>query len=291
MRRARWWAAPWLGAVAAMAVRAGPVDVPAGLLTVVEGTLPIVLSAPHGGRAAVPGVPVRTGKGARNFVTARDTATDVLTEKTCAALEKALGGRPYVVIARFDRKYIDANRAPADAYESPAAQPVYDAYHRALSNACRAVRSRWGRGILIDVHGQSKETNTIYRGTMNGRTVAALLERFGDRALAGPDSVHGRLAAMGYTVSPAVGASRGREIRYTGGEVIRAHGGAAPDGLDAIMVEFGRTFRAPAVLDRTASDFAAAIAAFARVHLPSANAREGPRPRGPLTGSPEHPAP
>jgi len=263
----------------------------APLVTVVEGTLPIVLSAPHGGRAAIPGVPVRTGTGARNFVTDRDTATDVLTEKTAAALEKALGGRPYLVIARFDRKYIDANRAPADAYESPAAQPVYDAYHGALSNACRAVRARWGRGLLIDVHGQSKETNTIFRGTMNGRTVGPLLERFGDRALSGPDSLHGRLAALGYTVSPPAGASRGREVHYTGGEVIRAHGAAAPHGLDAIMVEFGRTFRATRVLDRTAGDFATAIAAFARAFLPAADAREGPGPRGPLTGSPEQPPP
>ncbi len=239
-----------------------------GLVTVVEGTLPIVLSAPHGGRAAVPGVPVRTGKGVKSFVTARDTATDVLTEKIAAEVEKALGGRPYVVIARFDRKYIDANRGPADAYEAPAAQPVYDAYHGALSNACRAVRARWGRGILIDVHGQSTETNTIYRGTMNGRTVAPLLERFGDRALSGPDSIHGRLAAMGYTVSPVADGSRRREIRYTGGEVIRAHGSASPDGLDAIMVEFGRTYRATAVLDRTASDFAAAVAAFAKEFVP-----------------------
>ena len=43
-----------------------------------------------------------------------------------------------------------------------------------------------------------------------------------------------RLAAMGYTVSPSAGATRGREIRYTGGEVIRAHG---DDALHAAQVD------------------------------------------------------
>lgn len=80
--------------------------------------------------------------------------TDVLAFKLANEIERVMGARPFLVVAHFHRKYIDANRPAAGAYESEAAKPHYDAYHDALRDACGDVRGRWGSGILIDIHGQ-----------------------------------------------------------------------------------------------------------------------------------------
>ena len=48
------------------------------LLTVCAGMLPIILSAPHGGRQSIPGVPARRGAGVIQFATGRDNNTDEL---------------------------------------------------------------------------------------------------------------------------------------------------------------------------------------------------------------------
>src|SRR5690349_3671818 len=96
----------------ALAVDASPAAPPKSDLVYVQvGTLPIILSAPHGGRTAIPDCPERKGAApVKQFVTVNDTNTDQLTEKLAAAVEKAMGGKPHVVIARFERKYCDANR-------------------------------------------------------------------------------------------------------------------------------------------------------------------------------------
>jgi hypothetical protein len=97
------------------------------LLVVRKGTLPIILSAPHGGRQHLLDVPERKGDGIGKFVTVRDDNTAELAEKLAAEVQKKLGGTPYVVIALFERKYLDVNRPAADAYESDKAKPSYEA--------------------------------------------------------------------------------------------------------------------------------------------------------------------
>lgn len=56
-------------------------------------SLPIILSAPHGGKLAIPGVPVRTGEGqvkaAGKFVASRDTGTEELAQAVSEAIECA----------------------------------------------------------------------------------------------------------------------------------------------------------------------------------------------------------
>lgn len=53
---------------------------PATLLTVWAGMLPIILSAPHGGRESISGVSLRRGIGVAQFTTERDNNTAALTE-------------------------------------------------------------------------------------------------------------------------------------------------------------------------------------------------------------------
>jgi hypothetical protein len=69
-------------------------------LTVWAGMLPIILAAPHGGRAAVLGILVRRGVGVPQFTTERDSNTAELAELIGVKVAALLGTRPFLVIAR-----------------------------------------------------------------------------------------------------------------------------------------------------------------------------------------------
>jgi N-formylglutamate amidohydrolase len=229
--------------------------------------LPIIVSAPHGGRQPVAGANVRRGVGVAQFTTGRDHNTDELAEKVGAQLAVRLGAKPFLLIARCERKYLDINRPPNRAYESAEAKLYYDAYHSALREAHATVRRQWGSGLLLDIHGQSAEGDTIYRGTNNGKSVISLTQRFGTAAIIGPKSIFSRLEESGYKVLPPT-AGPNKEDRYTGGYIVQTYGSHQQSGIDAIQLEFGARLRARANLERVATDLADAITVFAQAYLP-----------------------
>jgi len=231
--------------------------------TVGAGNLPIIVAAPHGGRMPLVEIPPRRGVGVAQFSAERDSNTAELAEMLAGNLAAALGASSFLVIARFERKFIDANRAESAAFETPAAKAYYEAYHRALRDAAAEVKKRWGGGLLLDIHGQGAEADTIFRGTHNGRSVAALRGRFGAASLVGPKSILGQMAALGYRIAPA----DDHEIRYTGGYTTQTYGSHRGTAIDAVQLEFGANLRRQANLERTATDLARAIEIFAREYL------------------------
>ena len=239
------------------------------LLTLWAGMLPVIISAPHGGRKVVPSIDARRGHGIARFVTGRDHHTDELAEMIAIKIHQKLAARPYLIVARFDRKYVDANRPRKEAYESESARPYYDAYHYAIAYACEQARRTWGRGLLLDIHGQGAEAEIIFRGTDNGNSVHSLQRRFGREALMGPESILGQMESRGYKVAPG-STSDQREQRYTGGYTVRTYGSHRGTSIDAIQLELGKSLRARANIERTASDLAHAIEVFARTYLPLA---------------------
>lgn len=245
---------------------------PEDFVTVQKGTLPVILSAPHGGRKAVPGVPERVGKGVTNFQTVLDSNTAELTEKLAAEIEKELKGKPWVVIARFERKIADVNRAPNDAYESDKARPFYDAYHDALATACKAVKDKHGRGLLLDIHGQAVHLDAICRGTQNLKTVTLLKEREGFPAINGKYSIMGRMEHNGYKVMPAGDAPNdAKEVaKFTGGHIVATYGSHTAYGIDAIQVELGSNFRTREKYPATAKDLADSVRVFYDAYLKDA---------------------
>ncbi len=242
---------------------------PDSLILTRPGNLPILLTVPHGGAATIPNVPLRS-----SGTTVTDAYTLETAEAVAKQLERALGAQPYFVAARFSRKYIDANRTAAEAYETPAAKPVYDAYHREIARYVAEIRERFPRGaLLLDIHGQGDDPDVVHRGTRNGATVAALLRRHGNAALTGPDSVLGALAGRGYRVFPpntppgAPPEHRG----YSGGHIVHLYGNGGTAGIDAIQLELGRALRSDA---RFAAALGDAIAVFCRAYLAVAVAAE-----------------
>lgn len=237
---------------------------PEDFVTVQKGTLPIIISAPHGGRKKVPDVPERVGTGLTNFHTVRDENTAELTEKLVAEVQERLKGKPWVVIARFERKYLDVNRSPEQGYESEKAKPYYDAYHNALAAACKAVKQKFGRGILLDIHGNAVHPNAICRGTQNLKTVSLLKQREGMAAIRGKNSVLGRMNKLGYKIipSPDDDDSTKEEPKFTGGHIVATYGSHTSYAIDAIQVEIGSHFRQKDKYATTAKDLAESIRVF-----------------------------
>jgi N-formylglutamate amidohydrolase len=244
-------------------------DAPADLVLAREGTLPIIITAPHGGREAIPGVASRDTRGkpsgGRGFVTVTDTGTDRLALGIAAEIKALTGREPYLVIARFGRKYVDPNRPPEIGVESPAARPYYDFYHQSVRRFIDEIRSKYPAGLLVDVHGQKKDPRVVMRGTQNGRTVARLLERAGAAAVTGPSGIFGELAANGFDVYPANDVPPGGTSEnggYSGGYTVGNYGSHTPDGIDAVQMEFGTRYRQKTAVDASAQAAGKAIAAF-----------------------------
>jgi N-formylglutamate amidohydrolase len=210
-----------------------------------RGTLPVLLTCPHDGDQRPPGVPKRTGPTPEcpDFEADRDLRTRALTMGLAQRLLELTGEAPSVVIAEFDRDYIDANRSAACAFEHAtepsAAQQFYDEYHdtiRALVDDIRAENG--GLGLLFDIHGTGGipgNPAALYLGTVKGLTVRRLV-RADPRALQRRRSLHGFLEAAGYAVVAEA-------CELIGGHTVRTYGSDHPDGLDAIQIEIIRELR------------------------------------------------
>jgi N-formylglutamate amidohydrolase len=244
-------------------------------LHVRRGDLPILITAPHGGWLPIADVPKRVGSvGERTggkFVTSQDTRTYELATATADAVEQLTGRKPFLVALKAHRQFVDANRSVAEGAEHEKTRDVHGAFHEQVRACVDELRVKFPRGaLLLDIHGQAAEAETLFRGTQNGRTVTNLLARHGVTALTGPHSVPGFLAANGIHVSPSnTPPGHPPEHRsFNGGFIVRTYGSHTTNGIDAIQLEFGAAFRTNAARRaETARLLAAAIQAHLKAHL------------------------
>jgi len=259
----------------ALSAASGPAD----RVLVRRGTLPIILTAPHGGREAIPGIAPRSNHsndGAYGrwggFHRSSDPNTDRLALGIAAEIRKLTGREPYLVVAKFLRTEIDANRPPELAFDDPAARPYYDDYHRSIRRFVDEIRRNYPAGVLIDVHGQVKDPEVIMRGTSNGRTVERLLKRAGAAAVTGPKGIYGQLEAHGFKIFPGNDVAlsgHAEDAGFSGGYTVFTYGSHRSTGIDAVQLEFGSRYRRPAVVDQAARDAGRAVAAFYQTYLRS----------------------
>ena len=251
-------------------------ETPADLVLVRPGTLPIVLTAPHGGREAIPGLKARNieGKhkgGAWNgYVTGGDPNTDALTLGIAKEIKALTGQEAYVIVARFQRKFVDANRPPAMAYDSAGAIPYYKYYHEAVRRAVDEIRRQFSGGLLVDVHGQNDVPTVLMRGTENGRTIKHLLQCAGPSAVTGSKGLFGQLEANGFKIFPANSLPIGGTSEnggLNGGYTVALYGSHTANGIDAVQMEFGSDYRQKAAVDQSAKNAARAIVGFYGAYL------------------------
>ncbi|MDG5492804.1 T9SS type A sorting domain-containing protein [Psychroserpens sp. SPM9] len=130
----------------------------------IPGNLPIIISAPHGGvlqsGETIGGVfypdndtnlPDRTCG-----TNERDDNTDILIRRIQDEIFAQTGGYAHVIINNLHRSKMDPNRMPSEAScgNSHAASYWAD-FHNYINDASQSVEANWGKGLYIDLHGQS----------------------------------------------------------------------------------------------------------------------------------------
>lgn len=227
------------------------------LIFVQKGGLPIILTAPHGGQLEIPDVPERK-KGTK----VKDIYTLDLTLATSKFLFELTGVYPYVVAANFSRKYIDANRSAKRAYEDERAKLVYDSYHQYIAEFIKEIKEKYEKfHLLLDIHGQSLHHDTIFRGTKDKTTIQNLIEKYGENGISGENSIIGILNSKGYKTH-LTEITEEEHRSFDGGYTVGKYGSHNKDGIDAIQLEFGRNYREPENIDKTAQNLANAIFQF-----------------------------
>lgn len=241
------------------------------LVLVERGMLPVMISAPHGGILRISGVPARKGEGMQpgpaGFFTGRDGGTEELAQEVVQAIEKKLGARPYSVISRAHRRYLDPNRPAEIAYEDDDAKPAYERYHANCRAHCDEIISKFRGGLFLDLHGQGSSSQTVFRGTGNGKTVSRLRERFGEESHTGDSSFFGILDTLGWRVYPKPYGGR-EQSGFTGGYIVQTYGSHRVEGIDAIQLEFGSEYRNEANRKETAAVLAEAVSRYLEIYVP-----------------------
>lgn len=209
-----------------------------------QGALPVILTAPHGGDQQPPGVPKeRSPKNLPaecRFEKNTDRFTRTITRGVAQALFDVFGAAPYVVMADFDRAFIDANRSPECAFDDPDARQFYDEYHHTIRGFIDEIRTdNGGLGLLFDIHGTTKikdDPADVYLGTLNHAAITTLLNR-DPQAMTRKRSLPGSLLAAGYVVSTKVPET------LQGDFTLEANGSANANGIDAIQIEIEADLR------------------------------------------------
>jgi N-formylglutamate amidohydrolase len=152
---------------------------------------------------------------------------------------------PYVVIAEFARKYIDANRAPGCAYDSTNAQIYYNEYHNTIRKYVDEIRAQNnGAGFLFDMHASvvfPDDPADVYLGTDNGNTIKHLLQ-LDPNAMWGSFSLRHYLTSAGFVVSPKIPGQK-ENIHLNGGYTVHTYGSSNQGGIDAIQIEMASSVR------------------------------------------------
>jgi N-formylglutamate amidohydrolase len=211
------------------------------------GELPLLLTCPHDGRGKPPGVPVRPDQqpGCGRARKQPDLSTRPITLGLSTTVED-LTAQPFSVVARFHRRFIDANRRAACAFKSQAAAPFYEEYHRRIRLGIAAIKSAFpNRGLLADIHGAADLADRpgihVLLGTDNGNSLRRLLDL--DPIIlwrrGGPVRA---LQAAGFGVIPAEAGDE-EHSSFDGGFTVRRHGATRAAGLDALQVEIVRSVR------------------------------------------------
>ena len=219
------------------------------------GEAPIVISVPHGGALRPTDLANRSyGK------TVRDGQTAEIGRALADAIERRTGKRPHLIFCHLHRSKLDANREAVEAAQGDTkAETTWSEYHGYIDRACEQVIREHGRGLYIDLHGQSHAENWIEWGyTVSSHALSKeeideptsmrhLIESLGlsrTDLLRGETSLGARTQALGYksVPSPAHPAPDGGHY-FSGGYSTRRHGSREAGTIDGVQLELPRTLR------------------------------------------------
>ncbi|MFB3896445.1 MAG: hypothetical protein ACE14V_09100 [bacterium] len=227
-----------------------------------SGTLPLILTVPHGGSSSINSLPKRISTPMTiDFATETDVNTIKLALSMVSRIKALTGSKPYLIMNLLDRKYLDVNRAPEDAYQHQLAQEVYQEYHRQIRTAIRSIQLQYGYGLLVDIHGQSTEPGDLYFGDRDALTIQGLTTRYHHTILNEEKGLVNQLAQKEYEVYPRPGKPTPASV--FGGYTVRTYGSHNPDGIDAEQIEIHYRIRSDAgKQEKFTCDFSECLVAF-----------------------------
>jgi len=130
------------------------------------GTLPLVLTAPHGGYMEPLEIPNR-GWG----TTAQDRNTRELTLAIREELFSRTGANPHVILSNLHRRKLDPNREIVEAAQgNPEAERAWWEFQMYAEAAGNVVAESHGEGLHLDIHGHAHEVNRVEIGYLLSRT-------------------------------------------------------------------------------------------------------------------------
>lgn len=246
----------------------------------IPGELPIIFSAPHGGYLKPAEIKDRV-TGLKNA----DSYTLETTLLVAAALFRATGKWPHVVLNRLHRSKLDANREIVEAAQGDElAEQAWGEFHKFIDVAKAEVAARCGRGLYIDMHANahaSKWTEFGYRLTTaqlnkddSALNTAALIALSSMRALVSQQptklplgwtkpshakvlrsatSLGGRLQAVGFKSVPSPAhPGPGTAAYFRGGYNTARHGSQKGGSIDGVQIETYTKFIATSAAGRLA---------------------------------------
>ncbi len=254
------------------------------------GELPIVITAPHGGRLQPDSLPRR-----QQGVTDMDANTQELARAVAAEFHARTGRPSHLVVSLLHRSRLDPNRDLAEAAQGhPGAERAWREFHAFVAEALAAAVARHGFAFLVDLHGHSHpiprlELGYILNAAQLNRTDAALdasgliaLSSFSDlharhggsaaALLRGPQSLGALFHARGVRAVPGPAEPQpGDQPFFSGGYIVQHHaGGPATPHVDGLQIECPR----PGIRDteanraRFATILASVLTTFVEAHYP-----------------------
>ena len=227
------------------------------------GSLPLIISAPHGGSLR-PGEIPRRSWGSRH----NDVHTVAVTEAVAARLLDGTGEAPTVIINHLARATLDANRDITEAaQDDPRAEDAWHAYHEAIEGSLDEAVHAHGFALLVDLHGHRHVLQRVELGYrlqaadysvpdarldddptfLEASSISALVRLTGlplSSLLRGPDSLGAALEQEGIPAVPGpADPDPGKTPYWNGGYTTARYGVEWRDHVAAIQVECPRDAR------------------------------------------------
>lgn len=114
------------------------------------GTLPLIITAPHGGWERPSSIPDRVRNGS---LILQDLYTKEIAEDIYSEITRHYGQSPSVVVNLISRRKADPNRPLDEGSETEKGKKIWLDYHKHIKEAIQALHKQHNYGLLIDIHG------------------------------------------------------------------------------------------------------------------------------------------
>ncbi|MBY8988839.1 MAG: hypothetical protein KGD61_10325 [Candidatus Lokiarchaeota archaeon] len=216
-----------------------------------KGTIPVIISVPHGGTANFENIPDRI-----NGIHGVDKDTvglafDLIENIRKLFLLKSKDIRtPSFIISKIKRVKIDFNRKETEAFysKSSLAREIYQSYHNKMLELIFYNLNKFNRSLLIDIHGFEKTQKPkgfrdveLVLGTNNLESIFPdkLPKKDWGKNFRG--KIIKKFNDLNIPIAP--GHHNRKEYVLTGGYIIQKYGASRIKDSQAIQIEFSDSIR------------------------------------------------